>query len=153
MSNKAKVDALASVNMLSLIAIDEAHLISEWSAFRPAFFELKELKQTFKNIPLMALTATATPETEEEVRHALRCPVIRRASINRPNITLNVDELPVDKSTTPAIQFASRAVEICGTTTIVVYTDFIADIGPIVRLSAFHELGFDAVGYHGNYYT
>ena len=36
-SNKAKVDALASVNMLSLIAIDEAHLISEWSAFRPAF--------------------------------------------------------------------------------------------------------------------
>ena len=46
-SNKAKVDALASVNMLSLIATDEAHLISEWSAFRPAFSELKELKQTF----------------------------------------------------------------------------------------------------------
>ena len=56
-----KVQALASAGKLSLIAIDEAHLVSEWADFRKAYQDLESLHSSFRNTPIMALTATATP--------------------------------------------------------------------------------------------
>ena len=67
--------------------------------------------------------------------------------MNRPNITLKVEELQQDKSKPQALQFASRAAEIVRSEPSIIYTDFIADIGPIV--SGLQEVGVEAVGYHG----
>jgi len=64
--------------------------------------------------------------------------------MNRPNVTLSVEELNKDKSLNHAEQFAKRAAEICGSSSSIVYTYFIADIGPIV--SALQQVGVEAVG-------
>ncbi|KKU80160.1 MAG: ATP-dependent DNA helicase RecQ [Parcubacteria group bacterium GW2011_GWA1_47_8] len=53
---------------ISLIAIDEAHCISEWGHdFRPDYRNLKLLRNKFPNIPMIALTATATPKVREDI--------------------------------------------------------------------------------------
>ena len=95
----------------------------------------------------MALTATATERVEEDVKLLLRNPVTSKSSMNRPNIILNVEELLHDSSLPRAVKFAKRAAEIIQSTSSIVYTDFIKDIGPIV--SALEEVGVEAVGYHG----
>ncbi len=145
--NQQKVQRVNQDKQLALIAIDEAHLVSEWADFRNAFSELKQLKHVFCDVPIMALSATATVEVEEQIKQLLRNPVSQRTSVNRPNITLNVEELHQDKSVVPAKQFADRAAEIVGTAPGIIYTDFIADIGPIVN--SLDDLGIKAVGYHG----
>ena len=143
--NQVKIHSLVRADKLSLIAIDEAHLFTEWSDFRIAFGDLRKLKSDFQSTPIMALTATATPAVDDI--KLLRNPVTKRTSINRPNITLNVEELTPNQSLNKATQFTKRAAEIMGSTSSIIYTDFIADIGPIV--SALEEVGIQAVGYHG----
>ena len=98
-TNVSKLRALVQANQLSAIniAIDEAHLYSEWSDFRTAFSDLKNIKFDFPTTPLMALTATATPDVEEELKNAVLCnPVIQKVSMNRPNIALHVEELAAE---------------------------------------------------------
>ena len=76
-----------------LIAIDEAHCISEWGHdFRPEYRQISELRKHFPKIPFMALTATATGRVREDiVTHLkLREPKCYVASFNRPNLTYRV---------------------------------------------------------------
>jgi ATP-dependent DNA helicase RecQ len=76
-----------------LIAVDEAHCISEWGHdFRPEYRQLAELRGHFPEVPLMALTATATGRVREDiVTHLqLRDPSTYVASFNRPNLTYRV---------------------------------------------------------------
>ena len=78
---------------VQLIAIDEAHCISEWGHdFRPEYRQISELRKLFPNVPFMALTATATGRVREDiVSHLkLRAPKIYVASFNRPNLTYRV---------------------------------------------------------------
>ena len=109
--NQAKLQALAKTNQLQLIAIDEAHLCTEWSDFRIAFTDLRNIKHNFPDTPIMALTATANSFIEDDIKLLLR-PIVHKASMNRPNVYLNVEELPTDRAILPALQFASRAAEI-----------------------------------------
>ena len=146
-ANQPRLHSLIQANELSLIAIDEAHLFTEWNDFRSAFSNLRKLKSDFPSIPIMALTATATANVEEDIKLLLRNPITSKNSMNRPNVTLKVEELPHNKSTPPVISFAKRAAEIIDSTSSIIYTDFIADIGPIV--SALQEIGVEAVGYYG----
>ncbi len=80
---------------VSLIAIDEAHCISQWGHdFRPEYLALGGLRSRFPGVPLVALTATADPHTREDVRQKLglqqaACFV---SSFDRPNIQLQVAE-------------------------------------------------------------
>src|SRR5690606_36053935 len=74
---------------LALIAIDEAHCISQWGHdFRQDYLALGELGRTFPGVPRMALTATATPLVRDGIvaRLELAAPAIFVSSFDRPNI-------------------------------------------------------------------
>jgi ATP-dependent DNA helicase RecQ len=78
---------------VKLIAIDEAHCISEWGHdFRPEYRQIADLRKHFPNVPFMALTATATGRVREDIisHLKLREPSCYVASFNRPNLTYRV---------------------------------------------------------------
>ncbi len=78
---------------VQLIAIDEAHCISEWGHdFRPEYRRLAELRIHFPSTPIIALTATATPRVQDDIVSALKMknPARFVASFNRPNLTYAV---------------------------------------------------------------
>ena len=77
---------------LKLIAVDEAHCISEWGHdFRPSYRNLAGLKERFGRIPVLALTATATYQVKDDIAHqlALKDPLQVRGSFYRPNLKLH----------------------------------------------------------------
>ena len=78
---------------LNLIAVDEAHCVSEWGHdFRPEYRQLAQLRSLFPNVPMMALTATATERVRADIVEQLhlREPAIYVASFNRPNLNYRV---------------------------------------------------------------
>ena len=78
---------------VNLIAVDEAHCISEWGHdFRPEYRQLAQLRESFPNTPMMALTATATTRVREDIVNLLQLREPQRfvASFNRPNLTYRV---------------------------------------------------------------
>lgn len=86
------VDNLRSWNVTQ-IAIDEAHCISEWGHdFRPEYRQLADLRDVLPDVPVMALTATATERVRVDIieRLRLREPRCYTASFNRPNLTYRV---------------------------------------------------------------
>jgi len=77
---------------LSLIAIDEAHCISQWGHdFRPAYRNLAGLKRRFGDVPVLALTATATPDVMRDIvdQLAMVAPAEYRGSFFRRNLKLS----------------------------------------------------------------
>lgn len=78
---------------ISYIAIDEAHCISEWGHdFRPSYLALRTIKEILHGIPILALTATATPYIEKEIvkELALENPKIFRKSLYRENLAYRI---------------------------------------------------------------
>ncbi|XP_072570942.1 bifunctional 3'-5' exonuclease/ATP-dependent helicase WRN isoform X1 [Paramormyrops kingsleyae] len=78
---------------ISVIAIDEAHCISEWGHdFRGAYRNLGNLKKILAGVPIMALTATASPSVRDDIMKSLKLvdPVVTCTSFDRPNIFLGV---------------------------------------------------------------
>ncbi|MGB2172237.1 MAG: RecQ family ATP-dependent DNA helicase, partial [Flavobacteriaceae bacterium] len=79
---------------ISFLAIDEAHCISEWGHdFRPDYRNLRfMLEQIDRNLPVIALTATATPKVQEDIMKNLQITnaQIFKASFNRPNLYYEV---------------------------------------------------------------
>lgn len=74
---------------LSFIAIDEAHCISEWGHdFRPEYRNLRNIIRQLGDIPIIGLTATATPKVQEDILKNLEIPDAKvfKASFNRPNL-------------------------------------------------------------------
>ncbi|WP_394257243.1 ATP-dependent DNA helicase RecQ [Vibrio harveyi] len=80
---------------LSMIAVDEAHCISQWGHdFRPEYAALGQLKLQFSHVPFMALTATADDATRRDIleRLQLNNPEVYLGSFDRPNIRYNLVE-------------------------------------------------------------
>jgi ATP-dependent DNA helicase RecQ len=80
--------ALRSIRV-SLVAVDEAHCISEWGHdFRPSYLRIGALREHLR-APMLALTATATPRVREEIARCLRLerPVRVVGSFDRPNLS------------------------------------------------------------------
>jgi ATP-dependent DNA helicase RecQ len=78
---------------LNLIAVDEAHCVSQWGHdFRPEYREISFLKKRFPRLPLIAVTASATPEVLDDVRNNLLIPQAKifRQSFARENIYYDI---------------------------------------------------------------
>ncbi len=90
--NRAFIDALEGVNV-SLFAIDEAHCISQWGHdFRPDYLELGDVRKFLGNPVTLALTATATPEVQDDIVKQLRIEDARVivSGFERPNLFFSV---------------------------------------------------------------
>ncbi len=108
-------DRLSEIK-LCLLAIDEAHCISEWGHdFRPAYREIIGLKNKLFNTPTIALTATATKRVKEDICKVLELkhPVRITDSFDRPNIEIKV------LKTVNKLEDISKALEPKGTPAIV----------------------------------
>ncbi|HEX5728347.1 DNA helicase RecQ [Microbacterium sp.] len=92
--SSASTRSLLQRGTLSVIAIDEAHCVSQWGHdFRPDYLLLGELGEQFPGVPRVALTATATDATHREITERLRLPEAQHfvASFDRPNIQYRID--------------------------------------------------------------
>jgi ATP-dependent DNA helicase RecQ len=75
---------------ISLIAVDEAHCISQWGYdFRPPYLRIAALREELPNVPILALTASATPDVQKDICEKLqfRNQQIFRQSFERPNLS------------------------------------------------------------------
>lgn len=81
---------------VSMLAVDEAHCISQWGFdFRPSYRNIAAIREFFPDIPVMALTASATPEVQKDIVTSLNLRKnvqIFTASFERPNISFAVRE-------------------------------------------------------------
>ncbi len=86
------LDLMASLPV-TLIAVDEAHCISMWGhQFRPEYRSLRLLKERFPGVPMVALTATATPDVRDDIARQLDLadPSVYVGSFNRENLRYTV---------------------------------------------------------------
>ena len=80
---------------LNLIAVDEAHCISQWGYdFRPPYLQIAEIRENFPKVPILALTASATPEVKEDIIAKLKLTnvAVYVKSFARPNISYIIRE-------------------------------------------------------------
>lgn len=92
LTKQANVDFFTSVK-ISFFAIDEAHCISEWGHdFRPEYRRLREIFEAISDVPIIALTATATPKVQADIQKNLNMPDANlfKASFNRDNLYYEV---------------------------------------------------------------
>lgn len=88
LTKKENIDFLTTVN-ISFFAIDEAHCISEWGHdFRPEYRRLREIFEAISEVPIIALTATATPKVQYDIQKNLNMldAKVFKSSFNRDNL-------------------------------------------------------------------
>ena len=79
--------------MINLVAVDEAHCISQWGYdFRPPYLRIAQLREFLDEVPVLALTASATPRVQEDIMKqlAFEQPAVFRQSFERPNLSYSL---------------------------------------------------------------
>jgi len=93
LANREFVQALGNSD-ISFLAVDEAHCISQWGfEFRPSYRKIADLKEKILKLNIMALTASATPEVQLDIKEQLHLhePLTVSKSFSRPNLSYIVD--------------------------------------------------------------
>lgn len=133
--------ALQSIN-LSFIAVDEAHCISQWGHdFRPAYRRISDVFKFIRRVPIIALTASATPIVQQDIVAQLNfnAAAIFKASVVRPNLSYQV--ITAESKITALEQIVSTGKE-----SIIIY----CNTRKQTEYLALHlrRLGYDAQAYH-----
>lgn len=100
LNSKVFIERLEQFN-INLIAVDEAHCVSEWGHdFRPSYLKIKNLRAMLPKVPMLALTATATGKVENEIIELLGLdkPQVFKSSFVRENLSFSV-RMVEDKDT------------------------------------------------------
>ncbi len=129
---------------ISMIAVDEAHCISQWGQdFRPSYLKIRDFIDTLPERPVIsAFTATATPKVKEDIANVLRLnnPYIITTGFDRPNLTFNVVQ-PKDK-----IAFLLEKLKAYSQQAGIVYCATRKNVDELCLILC--ESGFDATKYH-----
>jgi RecQ family ATP-dependent DNA helicase len=155
-SSKIKLEALNRCRPIGLVAVDEAHCASQWGHdFRPSFRGIGETfrsSPSLKDIPIMALTATATPEIRRDIIEVLRMKSAAtfENSVDRPNLALRV----VTMRSGGALANLSSLISDFksgrgGSTIIYVATTRMVDELVATLIDAFRSFSVTVMGYHG----
>lgn len=128
---------------ISLIAIDEAHCISHWGKdFRPAYLECKYLKEWFPNVPMIALTASATPEIQQDIIQNLQMQQVQiiQKTLSRDNLAYFVYEVDDKHSRLERILLKNKGSSII----------YVRNRKLTLELSKYlNDNGFSTTYYHG----
>jgi ATP-dependent DNA helicase RecQ len=143
-------ELVASPRAVTLMAVDEAHLVSQWGHdFRPEYLRLTDVIDALGRPPLIALTATAAPPVQADITRELgmREPAVVVADFDRPNIRLAVRRAHLHVAEEQAI--VDRVVEVVleGETPALVYAMSHArceDIAERLRLVSFRASPYHA---------
>jgi len=109
LTKEENINFLKSIK-ISFFAVDEAHCISEWGHdFRPEYRKLKDMMEMIdNNIPVIALTATATPKVQNDIAKnlGLRNPSVFISSFNRPNLYYEIQpKINVEQTNKNIVRF------------------------------------------------
>lgn len=143
------LEKVYKANLLNRIVVDEAHCVSQWGHdFRADYLELKKLRNTFPNVPMLALTATATEEVRIDIIKQLgmsRETQYFQSSFNRPNLVYEV--LPKPKEDQFLRELSAMLIERFGGQSGIIYCSSVANCD---RLSdSLNRLGVSCATYHG----
>jgi ATP-dependent DNA helicase RecQ len=131
---------------IDFVVVDEAHCISQWGHdFRPSYLALREAVRSLGDPPLLALTATATPEVVEDIRRQLGRPDMEvvRTGIARANLGFEVRHVSGAAEKEAALLQSLDAV----TGTAIVYTATIRNVGAVTAMLQGEDM--EVLPYHG----
>jgi ATP-dependent DNA helicase RecQ len=131
---------------IDFVVVDEAHCISQWGHdFRPSYLALRESLRALGDPPILALTATATPEVVDDIRRQLGRPDMEvvKTGIARPNLEFEVRHVSGDAEKEAALIELLRAVE----GTAIVYTATVRHVAEVTAMLDGEDLR--VLPYHG----
>ena len=147
--------AVLRTREIKLLAVDEAHCISEWGHdFRPDYTRVGQFRRELGNPTTIALTATATPDVQLDILRQLgfasfgesldQCQLVHEG-IQRPNLSLEVKEIwGLDEK----VEVVQEALSRWGNSSGIVYFTLIRTLDEMS--DRLHQLGVDHVCYHGD---
>ncbi|TAE46581.1 MAG: RecQ family ATP-dependent DNA helicase [Bacteroidetes bacterium] len=130
---------------VSLLAVDEAHCISQWGYdFRPSYFDIKRIREICPEVPVIALTASATPQVQADIQEKLELRQAGRfaGSFRRPNLRFFVLE---EENVAQRILDITRSPKLKGAGIIYARTRRLTE----AIAKRLQDAGIQALAYHG----